>query len=231
MNTADEGPHWLARGIMLVVVAALAWSAHLLMLGSRTFRIAEAPQHVALVDSAPPPPPPSAPVPEPLPEEQENAQDAPTQGIEDNTGIEEPGPSRIDDQLGVDADAQAGFDSFGLRAKRGGRDLALDLGKPENAHGGGSGGFGTYTTRLAGLLRERLNEDQALRRANVQVRVRLWLDAAGTVARCRLTDTTGDAELDRLLVAKISGASFGGEPPPPELPQPITILIRSRDPG
>src|SRR5208283_979463 len=88
MNTADDGPHWLTRGIMLTVVAALAWSAHVL-LSSRTLRTMEAPQHVALVDSAPPAPPRSEPDLKPLPEEQEAAQDAPTQGLEDNMGIEE----------------------------------------------------------------------------------------------------------------------------------------------
>ena len=135
------------------------------------------------------------------------------------------GPSPIDDQLGLDSDAQAGFDAFGLRAKRGGRDLALDLGKPGRP--GGGGGFGNYASRVAGDLKSWLAADDELRHANYDVRVQLWLDPTGAVSHCSVASGTGDAGLDRRLVDRISTACIKGEPPPSDLPQPITILIRS----
>ena len=185
--------------------------------------MAEAPQRIALVDVPPPPPREEPPVEQaPQPEDQTPA---PADGLDNGPALPDLGPSPIDDQLGLDSDAQAGFDAFGLRAKRGGRDLALDLGKPGRP--GGGGGFGNYASRVAGDLKSWLAADDELRHANYDVRVQLWLDSTGAVSHCSVANGTGDAELDRRLVDRISTACIKGEPPPSDLPQPITILIRS----
>ena len=223
-HSMEERPHWILRGVLILALVAAVFAAREFV-GSRSLRVAEAPQRIALVD-VPVPPPPARDDAEPQPAAAPE-QDAPPDGLDNGPTVGDSGPSPIDDQLGVDADAQAGFDSFGLRAKRGGRDLALDLGKPERPWGGGVGGFGLYSSRVAGELKSWLNADDELRRSNYQVRVRLWLDASGAVSRCKLTDGTGDAALDRRLVDRISTVCVRGDPPPADLPQPITILIRS----
>lgn len=162
----------------------------------------------------------------PPPPEEGDLQSTP-EGLDDAPVLGDTGPSPIDDQLGVDADAQACFDNFGLRAKRGGRDLALDLGKPERS-GAGTGGFGTYSSLIASELKSWLTKDDELRRSNYDVRIRVWLDPSGAVSGCKLADTTGDPALDRRIVERISTACIRGEPVPRDLPQPITIVIRSR---
>lgn len=228
-QTLDEGPNWLVRGLLAAAVMAAVFLAREFV-GSRSLRIAEAPQRVALVDAALPPPVRAEDEAKPPPpEEQEEQPQSSGEGLDDGPTLDS-GPSPIDDQLGVDADAQAGFDSFGLRAKRGGRDLALDLGKPERS-ATGSGGFGLYSSLIASELKSWLTKDDALRRSNYEVRVRVWLDSAGAVSGCKLADTTGDAALDRRIVERISTACIRGEPVPRDLPQPITVVIRSHGAG
>ncbi|MGO8972128.1 MAG: energy transducer TonB [Steroidobacteraceae bacterium] len=221
----DEGPSWLLRGLFAAAVIAAVFLAREFV-GSRSLRIAEAPQRVALMDAVQPPPTHAEDELKPPPPEEEEQQ-APAEGLDNGPVLGDTGPSPIDDRLGVDSDAQAGFDSFGLRAKRGGRDLALDLGKPERS-GTGSGGFGAYSSLIATELKSWLTKDDELRRSNYEVRVRVWLDPTGAVSGCKLADTTGDAALDRRIVERISTACIQGEPLPRDLPQPITVLIRSR---
>ncbi len=230
-QSLDERAHWQVRAVLLLAIVAAIFLVRELV-GSRSLRIAPEPQRIALVD-APQQQPPTRdelPIQPAVPEEQAAP---PSDGMDNTPTLGDLGPSPIDDQLGVDSDAQAGFDNFGLRAKRGGRDLALDLGKPERAFGGGggSGGFGTYSSLVAGELKSWLSADEELRRSNYQVRVQVWLDPAGTVSHCKLADTTGDTALDRRLVDRISTACIRGAPLPKDLPQPITVLIRSHGAG
>ncbi len=216
------------RAVLAAAIVAAVFLAREFV-GSRSLRIAEEPQRVALVDAVQPPPARAEEdLKPPPPEEQE--QQALADGLDSGPTLPDMGPSPIDDQLGVDADAQAGFDSFGLRAKRGGRDLALDLGKPDR-WSAGAGGFGGYSALIATELKSWLTKDDELRRSNYEVRVRVWLDSAGAVSGCKLADTTGDAALDRRIIERISTACIRGEPVPRDLPQPITVVIRSRGAG
>jgi len=219
-----EGPNWLLRGLLAAGVIATVFLVREFV-GSRSLRISDAPQRVALVDAVQSPPTRADDEPKPPPEEEE--QQSTPEGLDDAPMLGDTGPSPIDDQLGVDSDAQAGFDSFGLRAKRGGRDLALDLGKPDRS-GMGSGGFGSYSSLIANEIKSWLTKDDELRRSNYEVRVRVWLDPSGAVSGCKLADTTGDPALDRHIVERISTACIRGEPVPRDLPQPITVVIRSR---
>src|SRR5688500_11671398 len=72
----------------------------------------------------PPPPPPEEKIEEPL--EQETPEEAP------------PDESQAPEQLGLDAEGVAGGDSFGLAARKGGRDLV----------GTGGAAFAWYTSSL-----------------------------------------------------------------------------------
>ena len=145
-QSLDERAHWQLRAVLLLAIVAAIFLVRELV-GSRSLRIAPEPQRIALVD-APQQQPPTRdelPIQPAVPEEQAAP---PSDGMDNTPTLGDLGPSPIDDQLGVDSDAQAGFDNFGLRAKRGGRDLALDLGKPERAFGGGGVPEGSVPTRL-----------------------------------------------------------------------------------
>ena len=226
-----ERHHWWVRGVLLAGFVALIVGLRVL-LGSHSVRDTELPQRVALVDSEPTPPPPPPPLAEPelrqAPPEDQDRSD----GLDVSVATTDAGLGPTDTQLAVDANAEAGFDSFGLGAKRGGRDLALDLGKPERAGGGGgSAGFTNYAAQLGTYLDSWLNRDDSLRRSTYALHARVWLDPDGAVERCILLGTTGDAALDQQLVARLSAARPPNGPPPSDLPQPINLLIRSRSSG
>jgi hypothetical protein len=61
---------------------------------------------------------------------------------------------------------------------------------------------------------------------------RLEFDPRGAVTRAKRLDTTGDANRDRIIDAMLPGLALG-EPPPPELPQPVAVIVTphaSKDP-
>jgi hypothetical protein len=62
--------------------------------------------------------------------------------------------------------------------------------------------------------------------------LRLQIDPTGVVSRWKLLDSTGNADRDRAFAVALSGLDIG-EPPPPDLPQPVALVIlpqASRDP-
>ncbi len=222
----EDLQHWIVRGALLAGLVILIVSVRV-SLGSHSLRNADIPQRVALVDSEPMPSPPQ--LAEPAPREAPPDDQSRSDGLDVSMTAIDAGLGPADTQLSVDAAAEAGFDSFGLGAKRGGRDLALDLGKPERAGGGGgSAGFTNYAARLGQYLDTWLNSDESLRRSAYVLHARIWLDPEGAVERCTLLGTTGNAMLDRQIVTRLCSARPENGPPPGDLPQPINLLIRSR---
>ena len=127
--------------------------------------------------------------------------------------------AQIDDMLGVDADASAGFDDFGLVAKRGGRDLIK------------TSSMAASLVRVGGRIEQHLSaalEDRnELRRRNYTVRIALWVDAAGFVDRVEFDGSTGRPDLDLAIEHALKNI------PPLDLglvtvPQPIRIRITAR---
>jgi hypothetical protein len=62
--------------------------------------------------------------------------------------------------------------------------------------------------------------------------LKLQVDPSGAVVRARRLDSTGDAERDRIVDATLSSLVIG-EPPPPQLPQPVAVVVQpqiARDP-
>jgi len=152
----------------------------------------------------PPPPPPETKADEPLP------QDEP-----------EPAPSDAaapSEQLGLDAEGAAGGDAFGLVGHKGGRDIT------------GSGGaiFAWYTNRLKDQVVDRLSDDARIRSKKFSVSVKLWIESDGRIREVRLASTTGSHELDAAIESALGRMPRMGEPPPIEMPQPVSLRIVSR---
>jgi protein TonB len=154
-----------------------------------------------------PPPPPPEPeevdVPEPEEPEPELADDQPAAG----------------DQLGIDAEGVAGADGFGLLGRKGGRDL---LGA------GSSDQYNWYGQILKSDLIDKLAEMRDIRRDRYSVTVRLWLAPDGRIQRFKVANSTGDAQLDRDLLAALESLGRVSELPPAGLPQPVRLRIVSR---
>ena len=172
-------------------------------------------QFVSLVEDEPPPPPELPDLPEPEIEQEIEAPPEPVDlpDLEDTPGLEDLG------ELGLDGEAAAGFDAFGLVAKRGGRDLLaerkqLDLRRIGNV--------------IERHLSDTLAQFEDLRRRNYTVLVSLWLDGDGQIQTAEISRSTGD----RLMDEAIAGALDNIPPVPsviPEgLPQPIRLRITAR---
>jgi protein TonB len=160
-----------------------------------------------------PPPPPPPDEPPPPPPEKPPEQIAQTEP--DPTPSEDPSPS---EQLGLDAEGTAGGDAFGLAAHKGGHDLV------------GSGGaiFGWYTARLKDRVTDKLSNDSRLRAKHFSVAVRVWIENDGRIREVHVVSGTGSGELDNEIELAVASIGRLSEPPPLEMPEPVTIRIVSR---
>ena len=201
---------FLAGALGLVLFAAMFAYFVSRFIGSKDAKPERKVQVVQVIRPAPPPPPEEKPPPpppdkdeEPLPQDQ--PEPSPTDAL---------APSET---LGLDAEGSAGGDAFGLAARKGGHDLA------------GSGGaiFAWYTTKLKDQVLDKLASDAKIRARKFSVGVRVWIERDGRIKEVRLASTTGNRELDAAIEAALARLPRLGEPPPLEMPQPVTLKIVS----
>lgn len=218
VSTKTRIVRWIPR---LAVTLAICAAVGLVYLVQQMLEQDAAPakkmvQQITLLTPPPPPPPPpkeeeppppqveekvELPEPEPMPEEMPEPAEAP------------PG-----DQLGLDAEAAAGGDGFGLVGNSGGRALL-----------GGSGGSAeSWYKRMLGMeLQALLNEHEDLRARNVaRLKLKLWIEA-GRVQRVELLTSTGDGEWDRTLKSIFMGSRLQ-TPMPTGIAQPVHLQITSQ---
>jgi periplasmic protein TonB len=218
--------HWPALAAV-VVLAAVTAAVFAGLDRPATRNSAAVPQRVALVD------PPQA-VRPPAPREEVALPESSSAGeealIDDVLGdVVDDGPPALDDALGLEGDAEAGFDAFGLRAKRGGRDIMLDVqprGRPFNA-----GAVTAFASRLATALESDLSGVPELRTTDYEIKLRVWVDGEGRVSRCEMLGTTGDRAVDARLDQAMDRTRVCVGPPPAEFPNPVVLLVRSRGAG
>jgi periplasmic protein TonB len=138
---------------------------------------------------------------------------------------EDEGP--MDDDLGLDADGTAGADGFGLRAKKGGRDLI-------GSRVGGTNllrKYGWYAAIIQEDLRKRVNkhmeENGGIPDGNLVAQVKITLDEKGQITDLALERPTGNTTMDSalkeaLLLTQVS------EPPPAGMPRTMKLKISSK---
>lgn len=229
--TAEAAParsrRWTPRLLAVVALAAVLIVIRAGIDQPSPRNTSPMPQRVALVD---PPSDRPAPAPEeapPLPE----SSDPPSDALLDDTVpvAADSGPPALDENLGLEGDAEAGFDAFGLRAKRGGRDIMLDV-QPGGGHFNADA-ITAFASRLAGELATDLRGVPELRTADYDVRMRVWIDGAGRVARCEVLGTTGVPQVDASLRQVMNRTTACIGPPPADFPNPVVLLVRSRGAG
>lgn len=194
-------------GAAVLLALGLVWFWARSMMSVKPTATRQVPQVVQLirppppVDVPPPPPPPPEKVEEQLPQnEPDQPADSPAE------------------QLGLDADASAGGDSFGLVARKGGADLL----------GTGSAIFGRYTSLLKDTILDKLLENDRVRRGSYSIVLRVWVARDGQVSRVALTQSSGQRELDSEIERQLTHSLRVNEAPPLEMPQPVTLKITSR---
>jgi protein TonB len=159
----------------------------------------------------PPPPPPEQPPPPPPPEKIDEP--LPKDTPEEKPADEAP----QSEQLGLDAEGQAGGDGFGLAARKGGRDLL-----------GGGAAFAWYTTIVKDSVLEALSDDERIRRGSYSVTVKVWVGNDGRVENVKLASSSGNRDLDAAITSALGKLGKVREGPPLEMPQPVTLKIVSR---
>ncbi len=207
----------LVAGLALLVLAL--W--YLLFKDPASTRrpVAEVPM-VMLPPPPPPPPPEPEPEPEVKPEEQVMPEPEPLDEVPKPTE-EAPTPETAD-PVTMDADAQAGGDSFGIQSGSGGG---------RSGTGGGGAGNASYGRYLGYVLQQAVARDDKVRRLAFQLTVNVWLDASGQLTRVELLRGSGNAEADERVLQAIRAVGRIDERPPATLDFPARVLVQGRRPG
>ncbi|MEO8151959.1 MAG: energy transducer TonB [Rhizobacter sp.] len=179
-------------------------------------------QQISLVRPPPPPPPPKPPEkpPEP-PKIKEELK------IEPPKPVDEPKPAQQPDApppgpLGVDAQGTGPGDGFGLAGRPGGRDVTL---------GGGGGGMSAtlFANNVARHIAQELARMGPLRAVEYRVDLRVWLSRDGRVERHEIIRSSGDANVDRMIVDGLAHIGALRQGVPENMTQPLRIRVTSAD--
>lgn len=196
-------------GIALVV--GFVWFVHAMMISKTTKKDRQV-QTVQVI--RPPPPPPDQPPPPPPPPEK----------VEEPLPKDEPEPKPDEtpapqQSLGLDADASAGGDAFGLAARRGGSDLI---------GGTGTAPFAWYTNRISDAIKERLAAAPCTRSASGSLTVHVLLEADGRVKQIKLATTTGNPKVDQCIDLALTSITRMSDPVPLGMPEQVNLKIVAR---
>ncbi|PKU22596.1 STN domain-containing protein [Telmatospirillum siberiense] len=85
--------------------------------------------------------------------------------------------------------------------------------------------FERYSAAIQVALHEALCRHRETRPGTYRSLIRLWIGETGRVTRSDLLTTTGDSRRDVLLAGELQALAVG-EPPPPGLRQPVTLLLQ-----
>ena len=190
--------------VLMAAMALIGWYVYHVIHNKHKTDTRQVAQVVKIIrpppDTAPPPPPP------------------PPEKVE--TPIEQPQeqqPEQAPQQaLGIDADAAAGSDGFGLAARPGGKDLI----------GNGTAPFKWYTNLMATRLQECFSDDERLRKGSYRANLRVKVADDGRLEIVELLGSSGSAEKDA-AIRSLKHCNIG-ETRPFEMPKLATIQIISR---
>jgi protein TonB len=169
-----------------------------------------------LVSLAPPPPPPvMTPPPPPPPQQEEQKMEQPMIKEEQ---VQAP-PKNEPLSTGIKGD---GPDSFGLSNKPGNGTLGPDSAKGTK--------WRSYASQVQARIQQALQQNRKTRSASLSVQVRVWPDPTGRIKRAQLAGSTGDAILDAAIRDEnLTGLQLD-QPPPADMPAPITLRLAARRP-
>lgn len=213
--------HLVTGGVALCLLVAVAVLIFILPHGDDGSRRKQM-QTVTIVTPPPPPPPPKVEKPpEPIKEKEKietPKEELPTEKPE--PVAKEPPTSS---HLGLDANAGAGSDAFGLQAKRGGTSII--------GGGGGSGGslYGWYANQISTNLQKSANE--ILQQEGgippgkwEKVSFEVSVDVFGKITKFSILKSSGNPKIDE-AVKKALQMAHNFEPPPPGMPKVLRFAV------
>ena len=84
-----------------------------------------------------------------------------------------------------------------------------------------------YFADIQRAVQQALCGDSRTAPGRYRLALKLWIGPSGAVLRSKRLDSTGDDNLDEVLDAATQAIRIG-RPPPPDLPQPVTLVISLR---
>ena len=190
----------------VLLIVGFVWFVHTMM-AAKTGKTTRSVQVVQIIR---PPPPPDQPPPPPVKSEEPLPKDVPEPTPEQQ-------PEQAPDQpLGVDADATAGGDAFGLAARRGGSDLI---------GGTGTAPYAWYTNRMRDEIKDRLAAAPCTKSAKGSLSTRVVVAADGHVKQIKLTTTTGNPKMDECVEKALAAITSLGDAPPPGMPEQVNLKL------
>lgn len=205
--------------IIAVVLGALAVLFWYLMTDTASTKRPVADVPMLMLPPPPPLPPPPEPEQTPEPEQPEDVAQEP-EPIEPLKPAEAPAPD-TSDPVTMDAEGQAGNDSFGIQAGSGG-------GMSGVGAGGGNASYGRY---LGYVLQQAIARDETARRLAFRLQVDIWLSPGGDIDRVELVRGSGNDEADRAVLDALRAVGRIDEKPPGSLAFPARVLIQGRRPS
>lgn len=195
-------PRLILGAVVVLFLAGIIAVARVVMTD-----VSPPPRVVHTVSLLPPPPP--------------QIEEKPPEPEIKEVNIPEPQPLDQDEpaasaDLGVDADGTGSGDGFGLRAKKGGRDLLE------------GGPFGWYGSLLGADIQDSLAARKRLRQVKYTAVLDLWISRDGRIEKVELVRTSGNRDLDTTLRMAVAEIGKVREPPPAEMPQPVRVQVTSR---
>lgn len=171
---------------------------------------------ITLVSLAPPPPPVMTPPPPPPPQQDEQKMEQPM--IKEDQPKEAP-PKNEPLSTGIKGD---GPNSFGLSDKPGNGRIGSDSGKGTK--------WAWYANQVQSRVQQALQRNRKTRSASVSVNVRVWPNANGRIDRAQLANSTGDPLLDAAIRDEVLTGLQLDQPPPTDMPAPITLRLVAQRP-
>jgi len=110
------------------------------------------------------------------------------------------------------------------RQKVGGDDSQLPSGNAAAKPSGDPGNYQYYFADIQSALRTALCARPETRPGDYSVGMELWVGPSGALKEFGLLTSTGDRNRDAALVEALGNMDIG-QPPPADLPQPVTLAI------
>jgi hypothetical protein len=95
--------------------------------------------------------------------------------------------------------------------------------------GAASSGDLPYFADIQRAVQRALCNDARTSPGHYRLALKLWIGRLGTVLRSQRLDTTGDQNLDAALDTAVQAIRIG-RPAPPDLPQPVTLVVSQEAP-
>ena len=101
-------------------------------------------------------------------------------------------------------------------------------GKIGGGRKGGGSKFGWYAAKVQTSVAEALRRHPATQSGRLSLLVKIWPDTNGRISRAQLVGTTGNAATDQSIKNQVLTGLQLPEPPPADMPTPITLRITAR---